>query len=326
MALQLHITFNENSTTAVYDYSLNARDATTVSNLTIANSDRATASKAGVFNGSSTDLNFGSQIDLSGTAAVSIASRVKSTNGTAQIICNIDNQFTLGINASNQVEFTVDAGAASSTATSTGTVPNNTLTSIGATYDGSDITIYIDGAADGTNTRSGNLNGGGNDFHVGTDLTDYLNGELEFLSIYSQALTANNHAAIHNNPGGIKITIDNSNIKNGDIIQLTSKGGAAKNSGVITGDLTSSDYLYIPITTLEVPKIGEIVKHIGNVYDTDRQYTAIFNLSNNSPELLIRDAVVNASPTDYVNNRVEISKTTISQDNKDLLKLALLGN
>lgn len=82
---------------------------------------------------------------------------------------------------------------------STGTVPGNVWTHVAATWNGTTITWYIDGAQDSTDAYSGTLNNSSGDLVVGrhnTDGSDYFDGYMDDVRIYNIALDAGDISSI----------------------------------------------------------------------------------------------------------------------------------
>ena len=281
-------TFNENDATKCYDYSTNGLHVSTITGFSVVASDIGIA---GVFNGTTTDLNFGNILDLGGTGSVSIFAKVKVTAGVAHVICDKSAHFNLSITALNKITFTVDSGAAPLTLTSTTSIVNDTWTTIGAVYDGANMYIYMDGTQDVTTAKTGNMNASVNIFHIGTDTTTYMNGHIEMISIYSQGLSSDNIQAIHDRPGGFKIGMnDSTSFSNGDLIEVGIVGTSASGQGVITGDLGSNEMLYLPLAN-DIPRAGDTIHFAGNIYDTSRQWLFRQNIVSNNPYIQMSDSV-----------------------------------
>tara|TARA_R100000789_G_C2959885_1_gene137579 strand:- start:103 stop:777 length:675 start_codon:yes stop_codon:yes gene_type:complete len=178
-------------------------------------------------------------------------------------------------------------------------------------YNGTTMYIYIDGDEDATKSQAGNLSASANDFHIGTDTSTYLNGRIEMISVYSQGLTAANVTALHDQPGGFRISMkSSSNFSNGDLAILTEKGTTAGAKGVITGDLGSNELLFLPIAN-DIPAAGDIMKFAGNVYNTARQWIFKQNIVGNKPYILIKDGISDfSSSTPDASSVIDLSGNT----------------
>ena len=321
MSLEFAYTFNENDTASVKDYSTNARVSEGTTALTIAAGD---IGKAAIFNGTTTNINLGNNIDLGGTDSLAIFTKLTIESAQEHRILSKSGQFGLSINASDKVVFFVRLPSGTKILTSTTSIVVSTYTTIAAVYDGVTMYIYIDGVEDATQAETGNIAASSSAEYIGTDTTDYLDGKIEYIELRSDDLTADNITALHERPGGLLLNLaDISKYSLGDLLEVTD--GVNINKGVLTYSAGSGQILYLPLTA-GIPNSLHIVRHRGNVFNTDRQYVNQQQITNDSPEFLIQDGVNSFAPTEFVNNRVKITSYELSKDNIDLLKLALLGN
>lgn len=326
MSLEFAYTFNENDTASVKDYSTNGRVSENTTGLTIGDGNIGLAA---VFNGTTTNVNLGNAVDLGGTDSLAIFTKLTIEASQEHRILSKSGQFELSINASDEIVFEIivsygDEVILRTLTAGEGVLSLSTYTTIGAVYDGKIMYIYMNGAIVVTNTAVGNFISTPKDVIIGTDTADYLDGKIEYIELRSDNLTAENITALHQRAGGILLDLsDSSKYSLGDLLEVTD--GTTINKGVLAYSAGSGQILYLPISG-GIPQSLDIVRHRGNVFETDRQYVNQQQIINNSPEFLIQDGVENFNPTEFVNNRVQISKATIAQDNIDLLKLALLGN
>jgi len=321
MSLEFAYTFNENNTTSVKDYSTRSRISRDTNALTIGDGD---IGLAGIFNGTSSFVEYSNIVDLGGTDSLAIFTKLTIESAQEHRILSKSGQFLLSINASSKAVFTIVLASGTKTLTGSTILSLSTYTTIAGVYDGITMYIYVDGVEDATQAETGNLAASSSAEYIGTDTTNYLDGKIEYIELRSDDLTAENIVALHDRPGGILLDLaDSSKYSLGDLLEITN--GIDKSGGVLTYDAGSSQILYLPISG-GMPQALNILRHRGNVFDSTRKYVNQQQIISDSPEFLIQDGVENFNPTEFVNNRVKISKATIAQDNIDLLKLALIGN
>jgi hypothetical protein len=321
MSLEFAYTFNENDTASIVDYSTNAKVSNDTKDLTIGDGN---IGKVGIFNGSSSYVEYANITDLGGTDSLAIFTKLTIESSQEHRILSKAGQYLLGINAGGKVVFTVVLASGTKTLTGSTIISLSTYTTIGAVYNGATMYIYIDGAEDVTQAETGNIVSSSNNEYLGTDTADYLDGKIEYIELRSDNLTADNITALHERPGGLLLDLaDTSKYSLGDLLEITD--GTTISKGVLTFDAGSGQLLYLPISG-GIPHSLNLVRHRGNVLDTTRQYINQQQITGNSPEFLIQDLVKSFAPSGFVNNRVQINKNTIAQDNIDLLKLALIAN
>jgi hypothetical protein len=83
-------------------------------------------------------------------------------------------------------------GVGSGWQTSSGTVANSLWSHVVAIYNGSKIIFYINGAKSGELSKTGSIYVSSNNFKIGKQgsATNYFNGSIDEVRIYSAALTA----------------------------------------------------------------------------------------------------------------------------------------
>ena len=100
----------------------------------------------------------------------------------------------------NRLQFRLKAGGSTATLTaSTGTLPLNTWYHAAATYDGSTMRLYLNGAEVGSVAESGLISRGRNvpvNLGRSPEGSNYLRGAIDDVRIYSSALTAAEVAAL----------------------------------------------------------------------------------------------------------------------------------
>jgi len=276
-------TFNENTAANVYDYSGNGNDATSISNFAIVSGELG---YAGDFNGTSTDLNFGNIANV--TTSLSIFCKLKIVTGAAHIIAYKSGHFTLAINASDKVTFTITSGGAAPTITSATSIVNDTWTTIGAVYDGSDMYIYIDGLEDATSSQTGDFTASVNDFHIGTDTSRYLNGRIEMIELNSLPYSEKNITAINTNPVGLKYkTFKMHGFQLGDLLESDVFG--ATRQGIVTYYEDMKTFYVKPIRGKF--NLGDNIIRRGNIYDVDRQWIFDQKIVSDKPYIFMTDGV-----------------------------------
>ena len=296
-------TFNENTAANVYDYSGNGNDATSISNFAIVAGELG---YAGSFNGTSTDLNFGNIANV--TTSLSIFCKLKVVTGAAHVIAFNSSHFTLAINASDKVTFTIDVGAAPLTITSSTSIVNDTWTTIGAVYDGSDTYIYLDGVEDATSAKTGSFTASANDFHIGTDTSTYLNGRIEMMELNTLAYGEKNITAINTNPIGLKYkTFKMHGFQLGDLLESDVFG--ATRQGIVTYYEDEKIFYVKPIRGKF--NLGDNIVRRGNIYNTDRQWIFDQRIISDKPYIFMTDGV-NAfgSDTPDASSVVDLSGNT----------------
>lgn len=112
---------------------------------------------------------------------------------SAQTIIGKNSAYALGITAAGKPVFTKWTSAASTaTATTTTTVTAYVWTHLAATYDGTNVKIYINGTLNTTTAVSGAIDATATDVLLGalTSSTELFNGYIDSAKVYSAALTA----------------------------------------------------------------------------------------------------------------------------------------
>lgn len=133
-----------------------------------------------------------------------VAVMVASSHGATR------QQWQFKINSLNEFVVPIRTGASFSTTKTTTTVSSGTWTHIAATYDGTTVKMYINGALDTTNSSgpSGNIVDAGLNMELlvgardATTPKQFANGNVACFSIYNRALTASevlqNYSALKN--------------------------------------------------------------------------------------------------------------------------------
>lgn len=321
MAIQAAWNFNENSTASVLDYSGNGLDSASVANLTTAAAD---VGYAGVFNGSSTKVNFGNILDLGGDDKLDIFCRVLRASSQANPILYKAGHFDLSINASDKVVFKATIGAAEQTVTSTTSIAVDTYTTIGATYDGTNMVIYIDGTADVTQAQSGNMVASSSTAYIGTDTSDFFDGRVESVDVYNTGLTSDNITALDANPTGLKYTF--TRVHNLELGDLISKDQYSVGSTNMIVTFKESNYIMRakPISGGRL-NLGDVPIRRGNISDTSRQWIAEMRVDSDEPRFKISDNLTTfGGASSETKEVIRLDRVEASREGRDFLRYSLM--
>lgn len=131
---------------------------------TVVNTTGTTSGNALSFNGTtSAEVGNLSTLNLSGTAITLQAwiNRNAGGTGTRTILSKdssiIKGQYALWLNASNNLVFTLTTSLGANAVVSANTIPTGTYTHVAATYDGTKMSLYINGNLEGTTLQSGTI-------------------------------------------------------------------------------------------------------------------------------------------------------------------------
>ncbi len=293
MALEHLITFNKNDATAVKDFSGNARHAETVTDLTIGSGENV--GKAGDFDGSTTEVDFGNILDLGGSADdLTVFCKFKyDTNAGTKYLCDKDNHFRLSIVSgagSPNVKFEVYIGAAWKTVTGATGLTAATWYEVAGWYDGTDLKVYVNGSEDATTAQAGNVDASSSDFFIGSSgAADFIDAQIETLAIYSDSLSTDAITALSNVPEGLKMEFSAvHNLETGDLVS-DDMIGLTKKAMCVWKESTTVVYVW-PISAAKF-FIGEAPVQCGHIWDTARQNVCLFNNNSRDPEMVIRDGI-----------------------------------
>lgn len=217
--------FNDNSASSVKDFSVNERHSSSVTNLTISTSDLAVG-KVGVFNGTSSTINFGNIAAFNSLAAFTIIAKIKlNLLGVKQVVSFRDASHYLEITSANKIKFMLDNGSAI-TLTHTQVLTTGIWYAVIGLWDGINMYVYIDAIDNVTSgAMTGTLSSNSNNLYIGNDgVDDWFNGSMEMISYYSKALTTSEIETIMESPSGIKFEAADAKLQTGDLI-LNNAGG-----------------------------------------------------------------------------------------------------
>ena len=198
--LEFHYSFDETSGSFVRDTSANDYNGTTVSSPSWGSGQ---VDNALSLNGSSQYVT-GADVDVSGTVTVGAWVYPTSTQSSTIVSKNSttsDSQTNLTL-ASSVPTIQMTIGGSSTTATDTGNaLPNNTWSYVVATYDGSNLRLYVDGTVVDTTPATGVISTNNLLWTIGRFAdsgSSYFAGAIDEVKMYSRALSANEIKAEYN--------------------------------------------------------------------------------------------------------------------------------
>lgn len=221
--------FNEDSASSVKDFSTNERHSSSVTGLTIG---VGAVGKVGIFDGATTNINFGNITAFNGLEKFSICTKFKlSVLGVRHIISFRNDNNILEVTTANNVKFTLVTGGitgATYELTDTQILTTGIFYTVVAIYDGVNIRIEIDtiDVSPILLAATGETSANFNDLIVGSDFgMDFFNGAIEMLSFYSLAFSENEIITIFEQPSGIRFETQDGKLRTGDLI-LNNAGGS----------------------------------------------------------------------------------------------------
>jgi len=279
--------FNENDATNVYDYSGNGNVVSAITGFSVVDGDLG---KAGVFDGSTTELDFGNIADIGGTDRLDIFIEQNLTTSQEGVLVFKSQHFQVRINASDKVVFKVYIGGAEQTLTGTVSISTGSYETIACIYNGINQYIYIDGVLDNSRAQTGNLVGSSANLFIGTDQTDYYDGNIQHIEINAVGYTAANVVARNNAATGIKYEhVKATGYALGDLLE-NEPTAIATIQGVVTYIVDIKTAYIFPIAGKF--DIGQSPIRRGNIgVDTTRQWISEMVIISNSPTWQIKDGV-----------------------------------
>lgn len=264
MSLLLAYTFNEQKTSP-WDYSGN-KNTGTAHNLTFQSGQNY--GYAGNFGqGSSATYISVSPLSFTGLGALTIFSSFNLTSLPAASGAYLINSssFSVTINSSGTVTFSLHTGTATWTVNSTVSLATGWNT-IGAVYDGTGLYIYINGViASNSSTATGTINNP-NTVFIGaasaSDSTTYIHAIIDSIEFRNTGLTSTDISNLHGSPGGIKVTQTPHNFAMGDLIA----DGSMTYKGVVTWVVNTDEFFFYPTSP-----IGSDYSRLGNIGNSFRQ-------------------------------------------------------
>jgi len=293
MGLELLVTFNKDDATAVKDFSGNARHAETVTGLIVGSGE--TIGKAGGFDGSTSEVDFGDILDLGGSAdEITVMCRMKyDANAGTKYLCDKDNHFRLSLVSGAGLptaRFEVYIGAAWKTVTGATGLVAGTWYTITGKYDGTDLKVFVDDSEDGTAAQTGNVDASSSDFFVGSSgAADFVDAHIETLAVFSVALSADSIEALDSIPNGIKYEWN-------------------AHHKLETGDLVVDNVINTNVQAIVIWEESDVIAHlwpvsdnkftfsdaplrVGHIWDTDRQNISYWDNNGHNPEIKWLDGI-----------------------------------
>ncbi len=151
------------------------------------------------FNGTNQHVLCGNRSDMAfiGTSAFTLEAWIKITGSGFRTILSkynagIGGSYILGVDNSNKLY--LGRGASPTTTTSLASIPVDVFTHIAASYDGSNVTLYINGQLDITSTSSAPSTATGVDVvvagnYISNTLSNYFSGTIDEIKVWNNART-----------------------------------------------------------------------------------------------------------------------------------------
>lgn len=325
----IHINFNDNDNSHVYDFSTNKNHAEIINALTIVAAD---VGFAGRFDGSTSYLNFGEVGEIT-TNELSIFLKLrKHTTGTHTVIFK-ESHYKI-ISKGDKIEFSVSLNGSWKTVASLTSLDNNVWYTIHCVYSSNNsdfdyLAIYINGVLDNKDDLTVDSNyvidsASSSDLVFGASLSSeyeiFFDGDLEQVEVYDSEHLAAVVLAKHNSPIGIKYQTQK--VHGLELADLITGKGTNKQM-VVTYKGDTKIFYAIPIG--DKLEFVDIILRIGNIYDTYRQYYASFKIVSDKPVLQLKQGVSTFMGIIPGDNLLEIGLSNLSQEGKLHLKIADSG-
>lgn len=231
------------------------------------------------FNGSNTSVNLGTMVGPTNEITISAWVKKNSHAAWSSIVDRYGSEsldcFTLGFDNSTGQKlmfmWNSQAAAWANKVTGDSVIPLNEWVHVGASSNGSTVTFYVNGVADGTQS-SGAVCASGN-VYIGANFPggdEYFNGDIDEVRIYERALTATEMQGLYE-AGQARVNTSSSNLTHGSslasgLVGLWTFDGAdttdkvydrsgQANNGYFVGGATS--------TAKTIGKLGQALKFDG---------------------------------------------------------------
>ena len=140
-------------------------------------------------------------LDLNGDFTIAFAVKVATLPGAEKYIMNKwdgTDGWAVRINASNKVELIYSNTGSDSTIAASTVLTAKTFQHVAFVKSGTDLTIYIDGFSDNTDTGDVAAGINTNDFIIGKYSSNFFSGELDEVKLYSDNLAAATVLSVYN--------------------------------------------------------------------------------------------------------------------------------
>jgi len=215
--------FNDNDTSLVHDFSVNERHSSSETALTIT-ADTGAVGKVGVFNGTTSEVDFGNITAFNSLAAFSIVVKFKidTLPAATGYIVRRDESFNMYVNNSGDIGITIHdtAGIFSTLIHAAGLVAGVWYTIV-ATWDTENIKYYrdTDTVRDTEGAAFATMHNPSSSLYIGSGGgSSYFQGKIEMISFYSKCITSDEINAVMEYPSGIKYESGDGMIQTGDLI------------------------------------------------------------------------------------------------------------
>ncbi len=158
----------------------------------------------GIFNGSDRIITVtdDADLDLSGANfSIAFAIRVEELPSAEKYILNKwdgTDGYAIRITATNKIELIYSNNSTDSTIATTTALVAKDITHIVFVKEGTALTVYIDGSSDNTDTGTGNAGTNTEDFIVGKYSTNFFNGYIDEVRLYSSNLSSSDVTNLNN--------------------------------------------------------------------------------------------------------------------------------
>ena len=302
MALQSHYTWNEVDASNTRDYSTNGLDSTAMVTTSFQSAEIGSAVE---LDGVNDGITFGDIWNFGGTNNFTICSKVRIDSSKEQALAFKEDQWEVGFDVNDKAYIKIIIGATTFELTSSASVETGgDYKTVMWKYNGDAVSrrlaIFIDGVRDVTTleTQTANVDASTKNLIIGNNGTDFFDGRIEWMAAYSQSISEDSITTLDDHPGGFIVDFrDTSDFSIGDLLAITIKGTAPAGQAVVTGDLGSNQLLILPIAN-DIPIDGDIIKLVGNVFNTARQWISETIVESSNPILQIKDRVDNFTKAD----------------------------
>lgn len=219
--------FNDNDTTLVSDFSGNQRNSTVETGLTISTASGAVG-KVGVFDGSTTELNFGNITAFNSVTGFSAVFKVYLTShwgGGPAVFARKQNVFEIQFSTTyNLIFHFYDSTSTLHTLTATTPLTLNAWYTIVVTWDGANIKYYNGSATPSDTVAAVNASFDTSAWELYLMRSARLGCKIEMISFYSKALDYDEIEAVMENPSGVRYEAADGMVQTGDVAYNNSGG------------------------------------------------------------------------------------------------------